>query len=908
MLSEKQRAEADTLIDTLLGLPESARWEHWRSLTVADPEVRREIESFLRAAQSVGDFLTAPAPLPGAAEDDLTGTLLNGWRVTEWIGRGGMGEVYAAVRARGDFDQRVAIKILRQEAHAELERFQAERQLLARLEHPAIARLLDGGVTPDGRPYMVMEFVQGLPITEYCASIQADLATRLHLLVQVCEAMAYAHSNLIVHRDLKPSNILVTASGQVKVLDFGIAKLLDGPSAPMHTLTQAPLTPSSAAPEQLLGKPVTTASDTFALGVLLFELLTGTLPWVSSGAPIAQAVRAVLNQPAPLASVAAAGNDRSPVSAQALRGDLDAIISKALRAEPGQRYIAADSLRLDIERHLRGEAVQARAGARLYVLGRTLKRHRLAVAAMLLVLASLAVGLGIAAWQARRANIERDSARRDAAREEAVRYGLTRIFRKAISDEGSGKATAKGMIDLSSQRVLDEYRAQPALAGPLVLSLADLYGALEDVEGAGNLLEGFLAQYSTGVDPSVLADARQKLANIELLRGHTARCAQLLDAAQAFWNSVPNQYAEERLEGLSTRAKLQRAQGNLDQAILTSRTAIEQRTAFSGRNDRETANLYNSLAITLTAAGRLEEALAAYRETLDIHKAIGLGDGLDAQIIRANLGSLELRTGRIVEGRDQLRDAIERERSLAGNSAAVAAAMGLYGRALWVLDQSAQAVAVLREAAALGAQFAGANSPVALQNRLFLGDAQISAGDLDGARVTLSTALESARAQYGPTHLVSLRAKLGYARWKLAAAGPDAVKDAQQAATSAIAALRQGGPAARSSLAEGLELLAGIRLQQREIDSAVELLKEAVSLRELAGPRAWELAHARGLLGQALLAGGHEAEGRAVLQTAMAVLSSQLGPDHPETRAIQRALSCPIQSCRPARDKARFVP
>lgn len=890
MLSQKQRAEADALVDLLLDLPESARWAHWRDLKVADPEVHQEIESFLRAAQSVGDFLSGGAPLPGPAGDDLTGSLLGGWRITGRIGHGGMGEVYEAVRARGDFDQHVAIKVLRHEAHAELERFEAERRILARLEHPAIAHLLDGGATPDGRPYMVMEYVRGLPITQYCASIQADLATRLHLLVQVCEAMAYAHSHLIVHRDLKPSNILVTPGGQVKVLDFGVAKLLDSQPASLHTLTQAPLTPSSAAPEQLLGKPPTTATDTFALGVLLFELLTGSHPWVSSGAPIAQAVRAILNQPAPAASVTAARNDRAPVAAQALRGDLDAIIAKALREEPGQRYVTADSLMLDIERHLRGDPVEARSGARLYVLGRTLRRHRAAAAGLLLVVVSLAGGLGMAAWQARRADIERDAARRDAAREEAVRYGLTGLFRTAISDEGSDKATAKGMIDLSARRVLEQYRQQPALAGPLVLSLADLYGALEDVDGAGSLLEGFLAEQLTGADPAIVADARQKLANIELLRGHTARCAQLLDQAQAFWDRVPNQYAEERLEGLGIRARLQRIQGNLDQAIVTSRTALEQRLALSGRSSRETATLYNSLAITLTAAGRMEEALAAYRETLDIYQAIGLGDGLDAQIIRANLGSLELRTGHVQEARDRLRGAIERERSLAGNSAAVAAALGQYGHALSILHQSAQAVTVLRESVSLGTQFVGANSPVVLQNRLFLGDAQIGAGDLGGARVTLSAAVDSARAQYGETHLVSMKAQLAYARWMLAAASPEGIKTARQTTLKLIATLRQGGAAAKSSLAEALELLGSIGLHERESGSAAESLQEAVSLRQVSGPQSWELAHARGLLGRALVAGGHVPEGHAVLQQALAVLSPQLGADHPETVEVRQAL------------------
>src|SRR3569833_4501639 len=226
MLSEQQNAQVDALLDELLDLQGMARHERWRSLPVTDPAVHAEVESCLRAAESMGDFLSPPAR-PGADaidDDDLTvGTVLGGWRISALIGRGGMGEVYEAVRAQGDFDQRVAIKVLQHGAWKELERFQAERQILARLEHPSIARLLDGGTTPDGRPYMVMEYVEGLPITEYCACIGASLTDRLRLFVQVCEAVAYAHSTLIVHRDQKASNILVTAQGHVKLLDFGIA-------------------------------------------------------------------------------------------------------------------------------------------------------------------------------------------------------------------------------------------------------------------------------------------------------------------------------------------------------------------------------------------------------------------------------------------------------------------------------------------------------------------------------------------------------------------------------------------------------------------------------------------------------------------------------------------------------------
>jgi eukaryotic-like serine/threonine-protein kinase len=890
MLSQQQKLQADAVLDELLDLSGPARWACWRGMSVTDPAVHAEVESFLRAAESVGDFLAKPArPVLDEFDDDLNvGTVLNGWRITARIGRGGMGEVYKAARAQGDFDQRVAIKVLQRGATRELERFQVERQILARLEHPSIARLLDGGTTSDGRPYMVMEYVQGLPITQYCASVQADLSERLRLFKQICAGVAYAHSSLVVHRDLKSSNILVTAGGHVKLLDFGIAKLLDSDSDSALALTRAPLTPACAAPEQLLGQPITTATDTYALGVLLFELLTGVHPWVSSGVSLAQAVRAVVQQQAPLASTIAESQDEPAVSARTLRGDLDAIIAKALRQEPRSRYVTADSLEVDVERYLRGEPVEAREGARLYVLGRLLKRHRAAVAGLSLVLVSLAGGLGTAAWQARRAAIERDVARRDASREEAVRYGLTRMFRAAISDKGGQTATAKSVIDQSAQRVLEEYREKPKLAGPLVLTLADLYGALEDVEGAGNLLDGFVAEEADRADAADLADARQKLANIELLRGNTDRSAQLLEQATSFWERAPQQYAEERLEGLGIRAKLERTGGDLDRSIRTSRTAIDERIALSGRNSRETAILYNSLAISLTSANRLEEALAAYRETLDIYRAIGLGDGLDAQIVLGNVGTLELRTGLIRDAQEQLKNAFEHERELAGDSAAVAAAMGYYGRALWILGHDSEAVNVLRDASSLAARYAGAASPVALQNRLFLGDAQLSAGDLNTARTTLSAAVDSAGAQYGPNHVLSLRARLGYARWLLVNTQE---ASAQASITDLIVSLRNAGAAAQPYLADALELQGRLALARHQNAAALESLKEAVKLRENGAPRSWELARTRELLGETLEATGDTAGARGILQKAATVLRDQLGAEHPQTIRAQLALS-----------------
>ena len=428
-----------------------------RSLHGEDAIVVAEVESLLLAAHASDGFLDTHASTDRAPDevgpDRAIGMRLGAWNITRLIGQGGMGDVYEATRADGVFEQRVAIKLLQREAAAQLDRFQAERQILARLEHSGIARLYDGGITADRRPFMVMEYVEGVSITDYCTEHRADIHQRLQLFVQVCDAVAYAHRNLVVHRDLKPSNILVTKSGTVKLLDFGIAKLLDPQLARVTQFAVAPMTPICAAPEQLTGGPITTATDVYALGLLLFELLAGEHAWMNPGTPMLQALRTLLQRSAPAVSRRAETNPHAPVPPRLLRGDLDAIVAKALRAEPAHRYTTVESLKSEIERVLRGEPVEAREGARLYLVGHLLRRYRWAVAAAAAIFLSLASGLGLAAWQAHRVAIERDNARRDASREEAVRYSLTRLFRSAITDQGSQPATAKTMIDSSAQRV-----------------------------------------------------------------------------------------------------------------------------------------------------------------------------------------------------------------------------------------------------------------------------------------------------------------------------------------------------------------------------------------------------------------------------------------------------------------------
>jgi non-specific serine/threonine protein kinase/serine/threonine-protein kinase len=897
-LSAQQRARVDALFDDLLELPRERRSGVMSGWQLEDPVVVEEVASLMRAAEASCEFLSRPvqaAFLAASAEvptDEPTpGSRIGAWRVIRVVGRGGMGVVCEAERAKGDFEQRVAIKLLQRGAAGPAQRFDIERRILARLEHPGIARLVDGGVTEDGRPFMVMEFVEGVPITTFCAERGSTLAERLELFSQVCAAVAYAHRNLVVHRDLKAANVLVTAEGRVKLLDFGIAKLLDTPATGVTQAAFVLLTPSCAAPEQLGNETVTTLTDVYALGLMLFQLLTGCHPWIKDDTPSLSDLRAAQQRRVPQPSdVAERVGSTAAVPPRQLRGDLDAIVACALRANPADRYPGIEALAADVRRYQRGEAVTARADARLYVVGRLLKRYRWVAAMSGAVVVALAVGLALAAWQAQRASLERDSARRAVAREEAVRYSLVSLFRNAIEDSHSGQPpTAKSMVDASAQHVVREYRDKPQVGGEMVLALADLYGALEDVAGADALLEGFVveAERAPRTDPRVLADARQKLANIELLRGHTERAAALLAPAETFWRQYPAAYAEERLEGLVVRARLLRAQGDVEGAIALFQEAIGQRVTLSGHDHRETAVLLNSLAIALTSANRLPEALAAYHETSAIYAGIGRGDSIDAQIIQANTGRLELRLGHLDQAQALLEGAIGRERALAGDSAAVAAALGQYGRLLTIQGQYGRAIETLREAVDLAARYTTPNGPMTLQNRLFLGEAQLDNGDRDAARITLTAARDATPSQTGLPALPWLTARLLLARVASASGQVDAARTEFDAVCIALRAL---GEHAVTDLAGTLLARGEFELQASEPQRAAETLREAVALEEKTQGPTWQLAVARERLGESL-AVDRLPEASGLLRDAERVLAEQLGPRHSETLRARRMLA-----------------
>ena len=470
-------------LDRLLDLSEDDRRAAIPAIAGGDPALARELDALLDQIEAAPSRLDQPAialmmPEPEFYPGLAIGQLVGAYRVIALIGRGGMGEVYRAERVDGQFEQIVALKIIRREAIDQLSRFHFERQLLARFDHPGITHIFDGGVLAGGQPYMVMELVAGRPITTWCAERSADVNLRLDLFLGVCDAVAYAHRNVVVHRDIKPANLLVTETGQVKLLDFGIAKLLTGPEGALTRM--APMSPHYAAPEQLTGLPVSTATDVYALGMLLFELLAGD-SWMLEGLPLATSIDHALNRPAPVLSRFAQSLTTPAVAPHLLAGDLDAIVAKTLRKEPGQRYQTVDALMHDIVRSRQHQPVLARSGKRLYVINRFVKRHRLLIAGIAVLSLAIVLGLSGAGWEYVRAE-------RQASRGSAIRTFLVSLFAGADANFPAGKprqsVTAKELLALGIPRIDREFGSEPELKIELLGAMGEIYSGLSDFASA----------------------------------------------------------------------------------------------------------------------------------------------------------------------------------------------------------------------------------------------------------------------------------------------------------------------------------------------------------------------------------------------------------------------------------------
>ncbi len=714
-------------------VPASER-ETWLGLQPMTPTQRARLRRLLEADDANEGYLETP-PLDRAARigdaseseagQSLIGQRVGGFRLQRMLGRGGMAMVFLAERESSDFRQQVAVKLLRRGLYSELEQrlFQRERRVLAALSHPNIARLIDGGVTDAGIPYLVMDYVDGVPITQHAAEHRLGISGRLTLFVRICSAVAAAHQRLIVHRDLKPSNILVDARGEVKLLDFGIAKLLDEDAVP-NTGTGLPvLTPGYAAPEQYAGGPISTATDVYALGVLLHELLVGERPSDPARRPSTQ--------------VTASGIEAAqiPLSLPALRGvlggDLDNIVLKALEPEPERRYASARDLGEDIERHLRGEPVAAHPPSRWYRARKFVGRHRGSVLTTALFVAGILAALGVALWQAR-------LARQQAQRAVEVQAFVEELFQPLEHGTAlAGAPTLPELLRRGRERVDKRYPDNPEVRADLLAMFARIGDGIG--ETASN---------------RALAEAAWH-ANAEAFGEHDARTLK----ARSLYASVLRKLGDYK-------------------ASLTEFEAVRADMLARGTEGPAYARLLDSMSMTLMDQGiDPERAIALKRESLRLLEADPHTDAEDLTTAYNNLGAAYQYARDYAQAQHWYEEALARDRVRSGDSLGTATTLMNIGQVETFAGRWREGAATLREARAMFARIPIERHPNLVSLMIRLCGVE---GDLEdrGAEATCAAAVDMAHDVHGETHAQYAFALTRAARALLAGGDVDAAEQA----------------------------------------------------------------------------------------------------------------------------------
>jgi serine/threonine-protein kinase len=701
-MTEKNWHDIETLFDAALDRPVEERLDWLRSVCT-DPEIFREVSALLRAADRAEDFLVQPAgevastliidAHDGPSESEnghelpaLPAQRIGRYRILKRIGWGGTGAVYLGERADGEFTQRVAIKLLRDDrmSRTQQARFLAERQILASLNHPDIARLLDGGVMDEDIPYIVMEFIDGMPIDRYCDVNRLSVADRLRLFQRVCAAVQYAHSQLVVHRDVKPSNVMVTTDGHVKLVDFGIAKLLDAetdrPVGPRPTLH---LTPEYASPEQVRGDAVTAVSDVYSLGVLLYQLLIGRRPYDIPGSSATQIVRVVCevdpappserahepiehpgeNQPASAPEIASTRGLSTDALVRALRGDLDTIVMKSLRKEPSRRYQSVESFADDIGRFLDSRPITARRDSLAYRATMYVRRNRLMVAASLLVAVALIGGLAVSMWQ---------SAERARQAERAMR--TTAFMRDMLAgfDPNARPEELKHVeqiLDMGARRLHDDLSAEPDLSAEIAAVLGDLYEDYGMYGKARELFELSLAQRAghTPKRDHALADVTLKLAWVVNKMGDHDAAHELMLRSLDLSRSAYGERSDQVGDALDGLAIVHLNLGEIEEARSLLVEALDIFRARHGNDHVRVAGIWRHLAYVNQRLHLYPEADSLYRLALDgTTRNLG-ADHTDVAQTLHDHGSLLVRMNRESEGEDYMRRALEIRRERLGN-------------------------------------------------------------------------------------------------------------------------------------------------------------------------------------------------------------------------------------------------
>jgi eukaryotic-like serine/threonine-protein kinase len=639
---------ATTIIERARALGPSERSEYVRRACGADETLlSRVLLALSKDVADPGFWDDVAAGEGGQArfEQPLEGQRLGPYRIVRKLGSGGMGDVYLAERADEEYQQQVAIKLVRGGLFSTQvqSRLRMERQILATLQHPNIARLLDGGRTGDGTPYLVMEYIEGEPIDTYCNRRRLPIEARIQLIRTVCTAVHYAHQNLIVHRDLKPNNILITAQGVPKLLDFGIAKLLDTrQSAQTLAVTHAEyrvMTPAHASPEQVRGDVITTASDIYVLGVLLYEQLCGRRPFQLIGASLLDMERIICDEEAPPPSAMVEHSARESLEliddivtcrattparlVKQLRGDLDNIVGMAMRKEPERRYSSAEQLAADLDRHLTGQPVLAAKDTWLYRTKKFVGRHALAVAASAVAFVTLMAFATITFVQAQRIAYERDVATAERTRAEAVSSFLVELFELSDPSRSRGnQVTARELLDIGARRVHLGLTQQPDTRATLLGTIGTVYRSLGLYSDSVALLREALDSRIRihGERHAEVAAARAALGVALCQQGDQAGCERQLDAALAMQRELLGPTAMEVGRTLMSQGQLAQLRGDLTLAERLFGESLEIYRMQGKERTSDGSSVMNELANLYSYRGEADRAVTMYRAALDIDR------------------------------------------------------------------------------------------------------------------------------------------------------------------------------------------------------------------------------------------------------------------------------------------------
>ena len=783
-MTPERWAEVGRLFDAAQALPPDGRHAFLEGECKGDAELESEVASLLASLSEAGAFLDRPAPEAALSADPRPRGNVGPYALLEEIGHGGMGIVYRAVRRDQGFERFVAVKLVKRGMDTDfiLRRFERERKILAGLDHPHIARVLDGGSTDDGLPYFVMELIEGRSLLDDSRERALSVRERLALFRQVCGAVQYAHQRLVIHRDIKPSNILVTPDGVPKLLDFGLARVLTREEEERTETAFRILTPEYASPEQIRGEEITTSSDVYSLGVVLYELLTGERPY-----------RLKTRSPEEIADAVVNREPERPEAKARLHRDLQALTLKTLRKEPARRYASVEQLSEDLGRHLDGLPVRARPDSVGYRAGKFVRRHKAGVAAAALVAVSLAGGLGIALSQMRVARSERDHARSETARAQQVSAFLRSLFESSSPRRARGeKLTAQDLLDIGAARVDRELAGQPDLQASMLAVLGSVYLDLElnakaeplltrslalrekltgkesaetaeslallgrlrqaqgDMQAFRELSERSVRIRETTGPPAALAEALTLLGGAQKRLGRPGEAEPLLQRAVAI---------EEKSGGanlhkwLSNLAAVEMDLGNYDTAGKLLERALEIGVRSEGKVGAQVDVTMLNLAGVLRAQEEFARALALFEQSLVIDRKTFPDVSVPIAYTLGEMGELYTATGDFARAREYLDRSLQTtERLLGRDHPAVAAAVIYSGRLLLAEGRPREALTAFERALVLRRKVVPEESDDIGELLTDVGKAKWALEGPAAALPTLRRALEIRRGVLPPGH------------------------------------------------------------------------------------------------------------------------------------------------------------